>query len=71
MQGKCSLASVWPKATWCYRGIYGWLLSMLDLEACGGDLAIKCGRLPLISGLGQLSRRPRAPLGQLPSAGSL
>lgn len=44
-----------------------WLLPVLDLEVWGG-LAVIPGWLPPVSVLGQLSKKPRAPLGLLPPA---
>lgn len=44
-----------------YKAICNCLLSVLNLEACGDDLAVNQGQLPPVFGLGQLSKRPRAP----------
>lgn len=45
-----------------YIAIYGWLLPVLDLETCGGELVLNQAWLPPLFGLGKLSQRPRAPM---------
>lgn len=44
-----------------YKVICDGLLSVLDLEACEGNLSVNQGWLPPVLGLGKVSKRPKAP----------